>query len=319
MGKCEIEECKNKVCYGIKKKFATRCKQYGHAEKGMVFQPRTYCSHERRHNKCEDCKDDLICGFNDCENKSTYGKKQEFPTRCKIKEHQKEGMVVNPRVYCLHDRVCSICKECKGGSICLHNRILSRCRECKGSSFCLHNRIRSKCRECQGASICSHNRMRITCYICQPESNYFCIRRYSNGTRCTTIKNPKYDKYCVACFVAVFPDDSRTEKARIANEELKVRQYFNTTFPNRFIHNRQLFIADREKKCTSFNRRLDFQAEFDDCVLVVEVDENQHKYYDPMDEELRIMQIYQNADKNLIFIRFNPVITFFSHNLNTYS
>nr|QBK93831.1 MAG: uncharacterized protein LCPAC406_01450 [Pithovirus LCPAC406] len=33
---------------------------------------------------------------------------------------------------------------------------------------------------------------------------------------------------------------------------------------------------------------------------------NQHKYYDLMDEELRIMQIYQDAGKNLIVIRFNP-------------
>ena len=39
----------------------------------------------------------------------------------------------------------------------------------------------------------------------------------------------------------------------------------------------------------------------------LEVDEHQHKWgYDPKDEEKRIMQIYENADRNLVFIRFNP-------------
>ena len=54
------------------------------------------------------------------------------------------------------------------------------------------------------------------------------------------------------------------------------------------------------------NRRIDFQTEMGNVVVGIEVDENQHKTYDPLDEEKRIMQIYENADRNLVFIRFNP-------------
>nr|QBK92742.1 MAG: endonuclease [Pithovirus LCPAC401] len=116
----------------------------------------------------------------------------------------------------------------------------------------------------------------------------------------------KYNNYCATCFVELFPNDPRSKTVPLPNKELKVRQYLNENFPDRFIYGKQLFIADREKRCTSFNRCIDAQTEFDDYILAIEVDENQHKWYDLMDEELRIMQIYQNAGKNLIFIRFNP-------------
>nr|QBK93382.1 MAG: endonuclease [Pithovirus LCPAC404] len=67
-----------------------------------------------------------------------------------------------------------------------------------------------------------------------------------------------------------------------------------------------MFIADKDDTCTPHRRFIDFQTIIGSYVFCIEVDENQHKYYDPMDEEKRIMQIYENADKKLIFIRFNP-------------
>ncbi len=116
----------------------------------------------------------------------------------------------------------------------------------------------------------------------------------------------KYNNYCTTCFVELFPSDPRAKTAHLASKELKVLRYLIKEFPDTFIHNKKLFIADRDNTCTPHNRRIDFQAEIDSYVLCIEVDENQHKYYDPLDEEKRIMQIYENADKNLIFIRFNP-------------
>ena len=77
-------------------------------------------------------------------------------------------------------------------------------------------------------------------------------------------------------------------------------------FPGIFTHNRILILSDRDKSCTTHDRRIDFQAEIKDYVFCIEVDENQHKYYNPMDEEVRIMEIYENANRNMVFIRFNP-------------
>nr|QBK93599.1 MAG: endonuclease [Pithovirus LCPAC404] len=108
------------------------------------------------------------------------------------------------------------------------------------------------------------------------------------------------------CFVKLFPDDPRSKTAHLPTKQLNVRRYLNKEFPGLFIYNKQLIIADEEKGCSTFNRRIDFQTEFDNCVLIIEVDENQHKYYDVKDEEIRIMQIYQMAGKYLVIIRFNP-------------
>ena len=306
MVKCEVEECENKACYGTKQQFATRCKDKKHIEKDMVHNPRMYCSHEKQHSKCEDCINDFVCGFDGCEDKSTYGKKQRFPTRCKIKEHREEWMVTKPREHCVHDTKRYRCKPCSGASICEHDKRRSQCKLCDGSEICEHNKRRIRCRLCCGASICDHNKQRNRCHICKPESNVFCIRRYNNGTRCIKRKSSRYDNYCATCFIELFTDDPRSKAIQLPTKEFQARQQLNIAFPNRFIYDKQLFIADREEKCTSFNRRIDAQAEFDDCILAIEVDENQHKYYNPMDEELRIMQIYQDAGKNLIFIRFNP-------------
>ena len=288
MAICEVKECKSRAVYGVKQNFATRCKDKEHIEKNMVYTPRMYCSHEKRHSKCEDCKNDLTCEVNGCENKSTYGMKQEFPSRCKIGDHREKRMVTQSRSYCHH------------------YRLGCQCKTCDGSSICIHGRHRKQCKECHGASICLHDKRRTACYICNPESNFFCVRRYNNDTRCITKKNKEYDNHCVSCFVELFPNDPKTEMVRLARKELNIFRYLIAEFPDKFIYGKQLLITDREEKCTLFNRLIDFQTEFDDCVLAIEVDEDQHKYYDPMDEKLRIMQIYQDAGKNLIFIRFNP-------------
>ena len=108
------------------------------------------------------------------------------------------------------------------------------------------------------------------------------------------------------CFVKLFPNDSRSKTVQLPTKQLNVRRYIDAEFSDLFIYEKQLIISDEEKGCSAFDRRIDFQTEFDNCVLIIEVDENQHKYYDVKDEELRIMQIYQMAGKYLVIIRFNP-------------
>ncbi len=394
---CEINGCEKKAIYGIRQEFPKRCKLIEHREDDMVLKPRSYCEHNKQHNRCEECKDDLICEIDGCKNRSTYGIKQYFPMRCKIKEHR-EDMVTQPRAYCKHIKrhircvpcrgngiclhnkqrsrcvyckgsemcehkrrreQCTTCKgsaicthgkrryeckdcegggickehgkvrascvECHGSQVCEHKRIRYRCVDCNGSGICEHKRRRIECKDCEGSQRCEHKRMRNTCveckgnrmcphkiernrcFQCNPESNHFCIRRFEDGNRCTSRKNSDYDnKHCARCFVDLFPNHSRSKTAKLASKELKTKTYLVQEFPNKFIHNKKLFITDKDKFCTSYDRRIDFQIEVKDYVVCVEVDERQHKGYDPLDEELRIMQIYENAGKNLVIIRLNP-------------
>ena len=61
------------------------------------------------------------------------------------------------------------------------------------------------------------------------------------------------------------------------------------------------FRFDKFAKHT--NRRPDIQIKLDDRILCIEIDEYQHKCY--KDEEKRLQEIIQHADKRMIFIRLN--------------
>ena len=161
-------------------------------------------------------------------------------------------------------------------------------------------------------TLCLHEIQRSQCSLCTPESNHFCIRRYPpssfgslSATRCPQKKQRKYKNYCTRCYVELFPDDDLSKLAHLASKELNCKKFLDSRFPGLFVHNRRLILTEKDK--SAHNRRIDFQSSIKKTVLGLEVDEHQHKWgYDPKDEEKRIMQIYENADRNLVFIRFNP-------------
>jgi hypothetical protein len=57
--------------------------------------------------------------------------------------------------------------------------------------------------------------------------------------------------------------------------------------------------------CTS-RRRVDFWKLIGNTMLAIEVDENQHKYYNEKDEEIRYDDLFMHFSGKWIFIRFNP-------------
>jgi hypothetical protein len=56
----------------------------------------------------------------------------------------------------------------------------------------------------------------------------------------------------------------------------------------------------------SVRRRIDHRKLIGNTLLVVETDENQHKSYDRMDEEIRHDDLYMAYSGKWIYIRFNP-------------
>ena len=81
----------------------------------------------------------------------------------KIKSQCKE---CKGRNICIHNKQKACCKECKGSNICIHNKIKSQCKGCGGSQLCIHNRQKSQCKECKGGNICIHNRRKSQCKGC---------------------------------------------------------------------------------------------------------------------------------------------------------
>ena len=116
---------------------------------------------------------------------------------------------------------------------------------------------------------------------------------------CSTLVQEKYDGYCLHCYMHLFPDKpvSRNYKTK----EYAVGEFVKTTFQD------LTWIADKQVSGGCSKKRPDLLLDLGNQILIIEVDENQHTYYDCSCENKRIMEISQDVGHTpIVFIRFNP-------------
>jgi hypothetical protein len=124
-------------------------------------------------------------------------------------------------------------------------------------------------------------------------------KRCKNEWCDTFIQNSKYEGYCAYCFINMFPDKpiSRNYKTK----ERAVTDYILKEYPN---YN---WICDKRIQDGCSKRRPDLMLDLGYQVIIIEVDENQHKSNYCSCEIKRLMEISQDINnRNLIVIRFNP-------------
>ena len=114
--------------------------------------------------------------------------------------------------------------------------------------------------------------------------------------------NKKYNNFCTECFRRNFPLDPLTFQIRSKTKEIAVRDFINACFDG-FEHDRPLSTGNCD--CTH-RRRIDHRKCIGNTLLVIETDENQHKSYDQMDEEIRYNDLHMVHGGKWICIRFNP-------------
>jgi hypothetical protein len=114
--------------------------------------------------------------------------------------------------------------------------------------------------------------------------------------------NTKYKNYCTECFKRNFPLDPLTFQIRSKTKEIAVRDYINQHFDG-FQHNKKLQTGHCD--CT-MRRSIDHRKLIGNTLLAIETDENQHKSYDKMDEEIRYDDLYMAHSGKWVYIRFNP-------------
>ena len=113
-------------------------------------------------------------------------------------------------------------------------------------------------------------------------------------------KQQRLDNYCYRCFYFLNPNDKRCRRIKIKENEVKI-----------FIQNefKELsFIYDEPIKGEGlcFNIRPDLLLHLNNHSLIIEIDENQHKYYDPICDLSRTHKIQESLNRPIIIIRFNP-------------
>ena len=270
MNKCEHGKRKSrcKDCRGSQicehGKIKSRCKNCGGSE---------ICEHKKRKSECKECKGSQIC---------EHGKRKSVCKDCLGSQ------------ICDHGREKQHCKVCVGCSICEHGKRKSVCKNCGGSQICEHKKIKSRCKECKGSQICEHGKINSRCKIC--DGRYLC-----KSSWCETFGNPKYERYCLACFVNNPENQNKPNIRNYKTKEKDVVDRITQTFTN------FTWVLDKKIQDGCSRRRPDLLLDMGSHNIIIEIDENKHTNYDCSCESKRLMELSQDLNhRPIVFIRFNP-------------
>lgn len=295
------------------------------------------------HRKCDNCKNIIFtknkerrnkCIFeNNCENTAMYNYETETK-RLYCKKHKLENMIdlANLNNLCNH-------KECKYYAI-YNEENEEKPLYCKfhktDNMIC---KIKQLCdyEDCNITASYNfpNNKQRLRCskhkeegmidvkhYICiEKDCNIFasfnyegekkwlyCVKHKKDNMinvknprckfeRCMVDGNKKYDGYCLFCFIHLFPDVEITRNYKTKEKHIV------DNIKNNFID--FSWISDKKIQDGCSNRRPDLVVDFGFNILIIEIDENQHKNYNC--ENKRTMQISQDFNhRPIVLIRFNP-------------
>lgn len=104
--------------------------------------------------------------------------------------------------------------------------------------------------------------------------------------------------YCLRCFIHAFPDQT-------ISRNYKVKERYVTDYLKEEFATYQIIFDKAVGGCSK--RRPDAYIDLLTHVIIIEVDENQHKNYDTTCEIARINELYTDlGDRPIVFIRFNP-------------
>jgi hypothetical protein len=150
------------------------------------------------------------------------------------------------------------------------------------------------CKECGGSRICTHQKTKFYCKICN--GKYLC-----KSSWCETTGNKKYEGYCLPCFVNNPENQSKPSMRNYKTKEKEVVTQITESFTE------FTWISDKKIQDGCSKRRPDLLLDMGTHIIIVEIDENKHIYYDCSCENKRLMEISQDLNhRPVIFIRFNP-------------
>jgi len=252
---------------------------------------------------CEEHKDDTmkcidkrICEFEDCDTRPYYNFKGEKKARFCLRHKQDEMVDIK-------SKTCEF-KDC-------YTRPYYNFKGEKKARFCLKHKqdemvdIKSKTCEFEDCDT-------------QPYYNFkgekkarFCLRHKKDGMvdikskTCefewcdTQIRNSKYKGYCLRCFMYMFPEENVSRNYKTKEKEVVDRVKGSLS--------KYDWVYDKRIQDGCSRRRPDMFLDMGDCIIIVEIDENQHEDYECSCENKRLMEISQDiGHRPIIFIRFNP-------------
>jgi len=161
----------------------------------------------------------------------------------------------------------------------------------------------------------ANRRCHVSGCLVRPNYNYdnevtgiYCTSHKLDGmvdvinNRCLTplcFTQPGHEGYCMRCFMYTFPDKPVARNYK--TKEFSVVDYITKEIPE------YVWITDKIIQDGCSKKRPDLLLDLGYQVIIVEIDENQHKTYDCSCDNKRVMELSQDVGhRPIVFIRFNP-------------
>lgn len=229
------------------------------------------------------------CKHTSCSNRASFG----IDVREYCSFHKLSNMINLNK-----NKICESCNEVRAT---FGKDLRTHCGKCKKKDMRDFNHRKCKC----GVSPSFNYPEELTplyCGNCKKEGMVNKKGLMCNDCPIGQRGNPKYRNYCTFCFTNRFPYDPLTSLIRKKSKENQVKEFINKEFKG-FTHDKSIYTGQCD--CSS-RRRLDHFKLIDNTLLVVETDEQQHKRYDSVDEEIRYDDLFMIHSGKWIYIRFNP-------------
>jgi hypothetical protein len=302
MVKCGFKDCPvKKALFGFENDKPKFCSK--HKENGMIdlYNSKCFCKKSRptfglegtKATHCNECKTEIMIDVVNpkcfCKkSRPSYGLKGTKATHCNECKTEIMIDVVNPKCFCKKSRPsyglegtkATHCSECKTEFMIdiVHNKCF-----CKKHIPCfgLKGDKPTHCNECK-----EKNMINVVDKRCKSE---FCD---------TQVKN-KFEGFCYYCFVNLNPDSPLVRNFK--TKERLVVDYIKDQYKD------YDWKFDKAISDGCSNRRPDIYIDLGYQILIIEVDENQHRYYEDICENKRMMTLSQDVNhRPIVFIRFNP-------------
>jgi EsV-1-7 cysteine-rich motif len=282
------KKCKKDDMIDVKNRKCIKCKRK---------QPSFNIETETTPLYCGKCKEDdmvnivtrkcIICNITHPSFNYEYENKPLYCKKCKKNEMINVG-----------NRKCIKCKEKQPCFNVETEKTPLYCEKCKEDNMI--DIIHKKCIKCNITRSCfnkKNEKVALYCKDCKEIDMIDIIHKKCIECKFTRAID-KYADHCLRCFIYKFPDNEISRNYKV--KEKHVQDFIEEKFP-------KIFRFDKQIDGGCSKRRPDA---FKDClthVLIIEIDEYQHKNYEEICENRRMMEIFKDTNNRpVVFIRFNP-------------
>ena len=293
----KCNECKN-IIYEKNKERKGKCIYENNCDKWAMYNCETetqplYCKKHKLDNMIDLVNLNKLCIFEECKYYALYNyENEDKPLYCKF--HKNEEMI------CLIKQTCDY-ENCEITASYNFPGKKTRLRCSKHKEEGMIDVKHYICMESDCNIFASFNY--------QGEKKWlYCVKHKKDDMvnvksprckfeKCLVMGNKKYDGYCLFCFIHLFPDVQISYNYK--TKEKHIVDNIKNKFPE------FTWILDKKIQDGCSNRRPDLVVDFGFNILIIEIDENQHRNYNC--ENKRTMQISQDFNhRPIILIKFNP-------------